>query len=287
MSQRLCFYIPLVLSLILVPATSQARWLNPDTGRFQTMDTYEGSQSDPASLHKYAYAHDDPANNIDPSGNAVYVVTRPLNMAGLRKIPSLAVHVYLAFDAEGINDLNAWKQAVWDSAWTPNHPNTYGISYHYNRSPVTMSFHPKSVLNGDYSGAYYGVAVTPGSYVAYNDQIDIDAFTQSSTGYKRYMVASGDAIQMQVFHFTIVSRDANNNGRPDPDRYSFLINNCGSWVDHVLKANGIEFPDRTLNEGMGLDGRASAAGYAAHAAARAAGKGYLGIGPWLINVIFF
>jgi len=33
------------------------------------MDSYEGSQSDPLSLHKYLYAHADPINRIDPSGH--------------------------------------------------------------------------------------------------------------------------------------------------------------------------------------------------------------------------
>jgi RHS repeat-associated protein len=48
----------------------RARYMNPATGRFQTMDSFEGEQSDPASLHKYLYAGDDPVNNIDPSGHS-------------------------------------------------------------------------------------------------------------------------------------------------------------------------------------------------------------------------
>jgi RHS repeat-associated protein len=47
----------------------RARYLNPQSGRFWSMDTFEGNQSDPLSLHKYLYAHADPVNNIDPSGN--------------------------------------------------------------------------------------------------------------------------------------------------------------------------------------------------------------------------
>jgi hypothetical protein len=33
------------------------------------MDTYEGDQEDPQSLHKYVYVSDDPVDGIDPSGN--------------------------------------------------------------------------------------------------------------------------------------------------------------------------------------------------------------------------
>ena len=47
----------------------RARYLNPDSGRFWSMDSYEGSRSDPMSLHKYLYAHADPVGMIDPSGH--------------------------------------------------------------------------------------------------------------------------------------------------------------------------------------------------------------------------
>ena len=48
---------------------SSAHYLNPNTGRFWTMDSYAGNNSDPISLHKYLYAHNDPVNGIDPSGH--------------------------------------------------------------------------------------------------------------------------------------------------------------------------------------------------------------------------
>lgn len=46
----------------------RARYYHPHTGRFWTSDTFEGSQNDPLSLHKYLYAHADPVNNVDPTG---------------------------------------------------------------------------------------------------------------------------------------------------------------------------------------------------------------------------
>ena len=48
----------------------RARYMNQQSGRFLTLDSYEGSQSDPRSLHKYMYGSADGVNNIDPSGNA-------------------------------------------------------------------------------------------------------------------------------------------------------------------------------------------------------------------------
>lgn len=48
----------------------RARYLNPGTGRFWSMDTYGGNQHDPLSLHKYLYASANPVTNIDPSGRS-------------------------------------------------------------------------------------------------------------------------------------------------------------------------------------------------------------------------
>ncbi len=47
----------------------RARYHNPDTGRFWTQDSYEGTGSDPSSLHKYTYCGNNPVNAWDPSGN--------------------------------------------------------------------------------------------------------------------------------------------------------------------------------------------------------------------------
>ncbi|MBI5275971.1 MAG: hypothetical protein HY854_05870 [Burkholderiales bacterium] len=46
----------------------RARWYDPRTGRFISADPYEGGQTDPRSLNRYAYAHSDPVHNTDPSG---------------------------------------------------------------------------------------------------------------------------------------------------------------------------------------------------------------------------
>jgi len=47
----------------------RARYFNPNTGRFWTMDTAEGDQQDPKSLHKYVYCGGNPINGADPSGH--------------------------------------------------------------------------------------------------------------------------------------------------------------------------------------------------------------------------
>ncbi|WP_057245511.1 RHS repeat-associated core domain-containing protein [Duganella sp. Root198D2] len=48
---------------------NRARWVDLESGRFVSMDRFTGVPSQPISLHRYAYANDDPVNMVDPSGN--------------------------------------------------------------------------------------------------------------------------------------------------------------------------------------------------------------------------
>ncbi len=47
---------------------NRARWLDPSLGRFVRADLFEGSPKEPATLHRYLYARQDPQNRVDPSG---------------------------------------------------------------------------------------------------------------------------------------------------------------------------------------------------------------------------
>ncbi|MBI4852005.1 MAG: RHS repeat-associated core domain-containing protein, partial [Acidobacteria bacterium] len=51
---------------------NRARYLEVNRGRFWSQDSFEGINTEPASLHKYLYAADNPVNNIDPSGNLFF-----------------------------------------------------------------------------------------------------------------------------------------------------------------------------------------------------------------------
>ena len=46
----------------------RARYMNPNSGRFLSRDSFAGSIFDPLSLHKYTYAGNDPINHSDPRG---------------------------------------------------------------------------------------------------------------------------------------------------------------------------------------------------------------------------
>ncbi|MFO0946004.1 MAG: RHS repeat-associated core domain-containing protein [Planctomycetota bacterium] len=46
----------------------RARYYDPSTGRFASLDPFAGNNQDPVSLHKYAYATPNPIMFIDPAG---------------------------------------------------------------------------------------------------------------------------------------------------------------------------------------------------------------------------
>jgi RHS repeat-associated protein len=48
---------------------NRARYLNVDSGRFTSRDTFEAGSGDTANLHRYLYVGGDPVNGIDPSGH--------------------------------------------------------------------------------------------------------------------------------------------------------------------------------------------------------------------------
>jgi RHS repeat-associated protein len=60
----------------------RARYMDPNSGRFWSADTYQGTNEDPLSLHKYLYCQGNPVNGADPSGKAVYFVSRRLMRTG-------------------------------------------------------------------------------------------------------------------------------------------------------------------------------------------------------------
>lgn len=46
-----------------------ARYYDPEDGRFLTQDTYRGEPNEPDTYHLYAYCANDPVNYVDPSGH--------------------------------------------------------------------------------------------------------------------------------------------------------------------------------------------------------------------------
>jgi hypothetical protein len=71
MNHRKTYCIVLATVLFLAGEKSHARWMSPNTGRFRTMDAYEGDQANALGLHKYLYCEANPVDNRDPSGEDI------------------------------------------------------------------------------------------------------------------------------------------------------------------------------------------------------------------------
>jgi len=83
---------------------NRARYLNTTTGRFWSMDTEEGQDEQPLSLHKYTYSEDNPVNNTDPSGNEVDAIGALSIGPTLDAMPNLNIQGVIATVKNTIRD---------------------------------------------------------------------------------------------------------------------------------------------------------------------------------------
>ena len=77
----------------------RSSYVSPETGRFQTRDTWQGDYSRPGSLNKWSYVEANPANLKDPSGHDPWWCS---DMPDPRNCGTVPPHtgktVYLTFD---------------------------------------------------------------------------------------------------------------------------------------------------------------------------------------------
>jgi RHS repeat-associated protein len=75
----------------------RARYYNPATGRFVSMDPENGVITDPATLHKYVYANGDPVNMVDPRGRDASVesalILGAISLSAVAALPPIAAEV--------------------------------------------------------------------------------------------------------------------------------------------------------------------------------------------------
>lgn len=57
-----------LLLMLYCPLSDCKTLYDTDSGGFTQRDSYEGEISNPLTLHKYLYAHGNPASFTDPSG---------------------------------------------------------------------------------------------------------------------------------------------------------------------------------------------------------------------------
>lgn len=75
-----------------------ARYYNPEDGRFLTEDTYRGENNQPNTQHLYVYCANNPVNYVDPSGHGpVGIVIGGLIGYGAGKLilPKIANRLHL------------------------------------------------------------------------------------------------------------------------------------------------------------------------------------------------
>jgi hypothetical protein len=109
--------------LLLTPRESHARWMNPNTGRFCTVDPIVGVIRDPMSLHKYVYGRCDVVDGADPSG-----LSGILTLASSGNDSSsfgMQGHAFVAWKPDG--GTNVTTYGTWG-----NDPNGSGNGLHVN-----------------------------------------------------------------------------------------------------------------------------------------------------------
>ena len=79
-----------------------ARYYDPNNGRFVTQDTYRGELNKPNTQHMYVYCANNPINYVDPSGHwietAIDVASTGYSLATFMKKPSWLNAGYLLWD---------------------------------------------------------------------------------------------------------------------------------------------------------------------------------------------
>ncbi len=92
----------------------RARFYNPGNGRFVNMDTFPGMQFEPATLHKYLYAHGNPINNTDPSGN----ISIGGLLTGLNILGNLTTYAQIGFKFILGDPVGAAKDIFEEVVWS-------------------------------------------------------------------------------------------------------------------------------------------------------------------------
>ncbi len=117
----------------------RARYYVPVTGGFIGLDPFDGDSASPLTLHKYAYAHLDPVNGVDPTGWSLFAFDGTWNWEGEM--------------ADDMAPLEVWSPTnVWKMYKASSDPNA-----HYYRGPGNAA--ENGWLGQTFGGGFgYGMA---------------------------------------------------------------------------------------------------------------------------------
>lgn len=98
----------------------RARYMDAKAGRFVSMDTWQGVDTEPVTLHKYLYANASPASYVDPSGHmgmASVSVSMNINMtlSTMRLAQMTALTGALFGTAAVFDSMGSRRFALWDA----------------------------------------------------------------------------------------------------------------------------------------------------------------------------
>nr|WP_294242730.1 RHS repeat-associated core domain-containing protein [Pseudobutyrivibrio sp.] len=102
----------------------RARYMDPSTGTFTSMDTYSGSLSDPMSLHKYMFANSNPVIYSDPSGH--FSAKEELGVIAIQGVLGAAVSGFMYRLDWIINDPGSERHSWGGFAWQVIYGFVYG-----------------------------------------------------------------------------------------------------------------------------------------------------------------
>ncbi|HEX9163169.1 MAG TPA: RHS repeat-associated core domain-containing protein, partial [Thermoanaerobaculia bacterium] len=210
----------------------RARWLDHTTGTFLTPDPMGYKDS----ANSYAYCAGDPVNGRDPTGNGVFVVYREFTDGPQRKLFPATGHYFIAFDEEGLDDVDNWRAVIKEARQRHERALTAGGNVE------TFSFHPDPKSK-------YNVATifTSGSRIGYDDIIDKTTFEAARSrrgragGLKEPRIWKLQTTREQqelLYRRVVAERNRIETGDNAFGSYALLLNDCGTWARHVIEELG-------------------------------------------------
>jgi len=159
---------------------NRARYLNVSTGRFWSVDTFEGDSSAPLSLHKYLYTSADPVNRIDPGGRE--------DLASLGAAESISEE----FDSEDATVKNAAKEKIKDEL-APEiliHSTSLSNAYSIDSIGLTSQILPTLDQGIEPSGVFFVFALNT------NRQFSLGDLIQAAVSFAADRFKGGDLAYM-------------------------------------------------------------------------------------------
>jgi RHS repeat-associated protein len=158
---------------------NRARYYNYATGRFWSMDTVAGSDSEPKSLHRYLYASGNPVDRVDPDGQEDADVMTNLSTAAAVVVLAVATVVTLAYVCYAYAELSGGGGPC------GNHEGPKIELYHYTALPNLDEIKASGVLKPSLTSggdAYYG----EGQYLTDISPSDASKRTKGQLAYALY-----------------------------------------------------------------------------------------------------